>query len=236
MVKQRPYLFPDPESADPTGLVTITQNISPDLILLALRQGIFPWSEDPVRWYSPDPRAVFVRDHIKFPRNLDKIRRRSGFTVTCDQNFRQIIEACAQTHGQDERWITQGFIDNYTVLHELGYAHSLEVWQEGHLVGGLYGVQMGQVFSGESMFHTVSNASKIAFHALVEHLYAIDIRLIDAQVVNEHTYNLGALLVPRRDYLKIIKRLVSVPTLFEAKKWPKHPWTLPKKAPTPQKA
>ena len=117
----------------------------------------------------------------------------------------------------------------------MGYAHSIEVWQENKLVGGLYGVQIGQIFSGESMFHKVSNASKVAFHALVEHLYAIGIRLIDAQVINEHTYNLGALVVPRRDYLKIMQRLVSSPTLFDAKKWPKHPWTLPKDVPTPPK-
>ena len=217
-----PSNFPPPQSADDSGLVAVSEHMTPNLLLDAYYHGIFPWSEDPVRWYSPDPRAVFLRDRIKLPKKLGKIIRHNQFEVTFDTAFNQVIIACAETP-REGSWISDGFITTYTQLHEMGHAHSAEVWQNGELVGGLYGVQIGGFFAGESMFHRVSNASKVAFAALVTQLDGVGVKLLDAQVLNDHTASLGAVLVHRRDYLYLLERAIHAPVRFEAEKWPSTP-------------
>ena len=214
--------FPPPQSADESGLVALTDEMNTNLLLDAYYHGIFPWSEGPVRWYSPDPRAIFLKDRIKLPGKLGKIIRKSGFVVTFDTAFKEVITACADTP-REGSWISDAFITHYTRLHEMGYAHSAEVWQGERLVGGLYGVQIGGFFAGESMFHHASNASKVAFAALIEQLDLIGIRLIDAQVLNDHTAKLGAVLVHRRDYLYLLERAIHAPVRFDAEKWPSTP-------------
>lgn len=215
--------FPDPESADSTGLVAVTPHLSAELLLEAYRRGIFPWSDDPVRWYSPDPRAIFLRPTVRLPKKIGKVMRRHGYRVTFDTAFSQVMQACADAHRRDGEWITHGFVRAYSELHELGHAHSVEVWQEGQLVGGLYGVQQGAMFAGESMFHLTPNASKVAFAYLVHQLEHIGVVLIDAQVINPHTHSLGAVLVHRHDFLEILSRALRIPARYQGQRWPSQP-------------
>ncbi len=219
--------FPDPSTADPHGLVAVTRTMTPELLIEAYRRGIFPWSSEPVRWYSPDPRAVFVRQSIHLSKKLRKELRANAYRVTFDTRFREVMEACAAQHEHSGVWITETFVDTYTKLHESGHAHSVEVWHGDRLVGGLYGVQQHGLFAGESMFHHVSNASKIAFAHLARHLHAIGCPLIDAQVLNEHTESLGAVLISRIDYLQLLQRVLLLRTPFDGKRWPEEspPWT-----------
>ena len=223
LLYQQNSIFPPPESADEHGLVAITPDLSAAMLLDAYSHGIFPWSENPVCWFSPDPRAVFLREHIRVPRKMGKIMRKGEFRVTYDTAFRRVIEACADSHRHQGEWISPGFINAYSELHEHGYAHSVEVWQEEHLVGGLYGVQLHGLFAGESMFYTVSNASKVAFAALVAQLDFAGIMLLDAQVINEHTANLGAVQVHRSDYLAMLHYALNLRVRFHAQKWPTPP-------------
>ena len=202
------FCFPHPDTADATGLVAITEEMTPALLLSAYSQGLFPWTSDPVGWYSPNPRAVFIPAYVRLPSNLPKLFRRGGFHVTCDTAFGQVMQACAAAHAHDGVWITEPFIASYSALHDQGFAHSIEVWQDDVLVGGIYGVHIGGLFAGESMFHTVSNASKIAFAVLLAQLKALGVQLIDAQVLNAHTEALGACLVERDAYLRALKHVL----------------------------
>ncbi|MBI5509139.1 MAG: leucyl/phenylalanyl-tRNA--protein transferase [Deltaproteobacteria bacterium] len=217
--------FPHPDSADRHGLVAVTHAINADLLEDAYAHGIFPWSEDPVGWFSPDPRAIFVRDQIRMPRKLGKIMRRHRFRVTFDTAFDRVMRACAETHEKDGTWITAGFFAAYGELFERGHAHSVEVWQDEALVGGLYGVQLRGLFAGESMFHRVPNASKVAFGYLVRHLEAVGTLLFDAQVPNDFTLQLGAVLVRRATYLATLKKAMRVTTLYDGGRWPAAPLT-----------
>jgi leucyl/phenylalanyl-tRNA--protein transferase len=212
--------FPSPDTADPHGLVAVTDDMTPELVLEAYRSGIFPWSTDPVRWYSPDPRAIFLRETVHIPRRLVRDLKNGRFKVTFDTSFEQVIRACAEAHSDSGVWITETFIKTYCELHRQGYAHSTEVWQDDQLVGGLYGVQLAGLFAGESMFHKVSNASKVAFAYTARHLDQSNIPLFDAQVINEHTYSLGAVVVRRQDYLVMLKRVLRLRTPYDGKLWP----------------
>jgi leucyl/phenylalanyl-tRNA--protein transferase len=212
--------FPDPETADSRGLVAVTHALSPELLLAAYSQGIFPWTDNPVGWFSPDPRAIFVRDRIHLPSNLPKLVRRARLRVTYDQAFTAVMEACRGAHADDGEWITDRFVAAYAGLHALGHAHSVEVWQDDALVGGLYGVQVRGLFAGESMFYKVPNASKAAFAALLAQLDAIGTCLMDAQVLNAHTAKLGAVQIRRRDYLKLLGQALATRCLYEGSKWP----------------
>jgi leucyl/phenylalanyl-tRNA--protein transferase len=195
-------VFPDPRTCThPEGLVAWSHALTPALILDAYHQGIFPWSEHPVRWYSPNPRAVFTWPHIHIPSNLNKLCRKQRLKVSFNHAFTDVMKKCAETHAHEGCWISEGFIQHYTTLHTQGYAHSVEVWQDGVLVGGIYGVLLGRYFSGESMFHTVSNASKVAFATLARKLQSLQVQLFDAQVLNPHTQWLGAVNISRTDYL-----------------------------------
>lgn len=212
--------FPAPHRADAQGLVAVTPDVSWQMLLAAYTQGIFPWADNPVRWYSPDPRAVFERHGIVLPSNLGKLARRAQLRCTYDTHFEAVIRGCAEAHRADGVWITPRFVRAYVELHARGFAHSVEVWQNETLVGGLYGVQIGQAFAGESMFHTVSNASKLAFAALIAQLDVQGVTLIDAQVLNAHTERLGAREIARATYLARLARAVGQAAQGSGELWP----------------
>jgi leucyl/phenylalanyl-tRNA---protein transferase len=195
--------FPGPDSANSEGLVAIGGDLSVPRLLLAYRSGIFPWTVKPITWWSPNPRAIFELDGFHVSHSLAKIIRKGVFKVTIDRAFRDVMKGCAApARGRRGTWITREFLDAYTQLHEQGHAHSLECWQDDQLVGGIYGVAIGGFFAGESMFHRVSNASKIALYHLIEHLRQRHFALFDIQMLTPITSSLGAIQIPRTKYLK----------------------------------
>jgi leucyl/phenylalanyl-tRNA--protein transferase len=198
-------LFPEPGLAEPDGLLAIGGDLSTDRLLLAYQNAIFPWySEDePILWYSPHERFVLYPEELKISKSMRQVWRSNKFRVTYDQCFDKVITSCStvEREGQGGTWITAGMKAAYIELHDKGYAHSVEVWEQDNLVGGLYGVQIGKVFCGESMFSTVSNASKTALIYLCSKGY----RLIDCQVYTEHLESMGARLISRKEYMAVLK-------------------------------
>lgn len=194
-------VFPSPELADPDGLLAIGGDLRVERLVLAYENGIFPWfSEgDPICWYAPIERCVIFPERVMVSKSMAKLFREDFFKVTYDQSFKEVIENCAKIgrKGQDGTWITKGMQQAYINLHELGYAHSVEVWHEGHLVGGLYGIQSNQVFCGESMFSKVSNASKYALIWLCKNK---NFNLIDCQLPNDHLMSMGAEMISNQMY------------------------------------
>ncbi len=204
-------VFPDPATATNDGLVAIGGDLSVPRLLLAYRSGIFPWTIGPITWWSPDPRAIFELDQFHVSKSLARVIRKGTFEITRDQAFKEVMEGCAApAPGRRQTWISPEFITAYTQLHREGYAHSLECWQSGQLVGGIYGVTIGGFFAGESMFHRASNASKVGLYHLVEHLRERGFALFDIQTPTPTTQQLGAVLIPRTEYLK---RLVGAMAL-----------------------
>ncbi len=199
-------VFPPPDYADPSGLIAVGGDLSSERLLEAYRVGIFPWySEDqPILWWSPDPRFVLNLDEFKISRSLRKTLRKKIFLVTLDRVFEDVIAACAQVarEGQSGTWITPEMQEAYIRLHGLGFAHSVESWFEGKLVGGLYGVSLGKAFFGESMFHRKTEASKVALAVLVEKLKKWGFHFVDSQMTTDHMHHLGAKEIPRRIFLK----------------------------------
>jgi leucyl/phenylalanyl-tRNA--protein transferase len=196
------YRFPDPETADEDGLVAVGGDLAPGTLLAAYRAGIFPWSDGPITWWSPDPRAVIPLDGLHVSRSLARTIRRGGFRVTFDDAFRDVVKGCAAPRpGREETWISPAFVEAYTCLHELGWAHSVECWRGDQLAGGLYGVAIGAWFGGESMFSAERDASKVAIAALIARLGECGYVLFDAQVMNPHLATLGAVDIPRPEYL-----------------------------------
>jgi leucyl/phenylalanyl-tRNA---protein transferase len=211
--------FPDVEYAfkEPDGLLAIGGDLSPSRLLRAYRQGIFPWYSDdqPILWWSPDPRNVLYPERLRMSRSLRRTLKQNAFVVTTDTAFRRVIMCCAEPRGAGEgTWLTPDMIEAYSRLHTLGYAHSAESWYEGELVGGLYGLALGKVFFGESMFARRSDASKVAFVRLVEHLRQWGYVLIDCQVASAHLASFGAEPVRRRDFIAILNRYCDLPTLW----------------------
>src|SRR5215813_3674803 len=207
--------FPHPRSANSEGLVAIGGDLSVQRLLLAYRSGIFPWTVDPVTWWSPDPRAIFELDQFHISRSLARVLRQEVFRVTCDRAFREVMEGCAApAPGRRETWISPEFVEVYTGLHEAGYAHSIECWQGELLAGGIYGVAIGGFFAGESMFHRVSNASKVALAHLVEHLRTKRFLLFDIQMLTHITQQLGAVTVSRHSYLKRLEKALAEKCVF----------------------
>jgi leucyl/phenylalanyl-tRNA---protein transferase len=207
--------FPDPGQAPRSGLVAVGGGLSVPRLLLAYRNGIFPWTDAPVTWWSPDPRAVIKLDPLHLPRSLNKVLRKGLFRVTTDQAFRAVIESCAQpAPGRLESWITPAFIEAYTRLHEAGHAHSVECWQGATLAGGVYGVAIGGFFAGESMFHHSSNASKVALWHLLRHLQSRGFALFDIQMLTPVTRQFGATTMARADFLKTLASAVALPVSF----------------------
>ena len=194
--------FPDVSFAmiQPNGLLAVGGDLRPDRLLHAYRRGIFPWFSDaqPILWWAPDPRAVLLPEAIKISRSLRKTLRREVFQVTFDRAFPRVIEACAAPRSrQNDTWITTPMVAAYCELHARGVAHSVECWQDGALAGGLYGVAIGKIFFGESMFSHVSDASKVALASLCRSGY----ELIDCQLPSEHLKRMGAIDIPRREFM-----------------------------------
>lgn len=204
----------DPESADEFGLAGVGGDLRPERLLAAYRQGIFPMFEEgePICWWSPDPRAVFDLDGLHVSRRLARTVRSGKFQVTFDRAFVGVMRGCAQR--SEGTWVTSDMIEAYHVLHQLGHAHSVEVWLDGELVGGVYGVSIGGLFAGESMFHRVSDASKVALVHLFERLRRGGYVLFDTQILNEHTRRLGAYAIPRSEYLQRLRHALTVPASF----------------------
>jgi leucyl/phenylalanyl-tRNA--protein transferase len=199
-------VFPPPDYADPSGLIAVGGDLSSERLLEAYRVGIFPWYSDdqPILWWSPDPRFILEPDEFKISRSLKKTLQRKIFQVTFDRVFEDVIAACSTVprEGQRGTWITPEMRDAYIELHGLGYAHSVETWFAGNLVGGLYGISLGKAFFGESMFHKKTDASKVALATLVEKLKSWGFHFIDSQMTTEHMMSLGAKEMPRRIFLK----------------------------------
>lgn len=208
--------FPDPEHSDEDGILCTGANLSPGVLLSAYSQGIFPWfsQDDPILWWSPNPRFVLFPGEIRVSQSMIKVLRKGTFTLTLDRDFRAVIEACAAAprRGQNGTWITPGMVEAYVCLHDLGYAHSVEAWKDGKLSGGLYGVSLGRLFCGESMFSRVSNASKAALIALAWKLGEEGFPVIDSQVHTDHVASLGGREIPRSEYLSRLPRLLEFAT------------------------
>ena len=201
--------FPPVNQANRDGILAIGGDLSMERLVLAYKSGIFPWFEDgdPIIWWSPNPRMVLFLDELIISKSMRNILNRNSFTITFNQNFIDVISHCQQVKrdGQNGTWITNDMIEAYCKLHEIGTAKSVEVWQNGELVGGLYGIDLGTIFCGESMFSLVSNASKVAFIALVEQLKDKDYKLLDCQVYNPHLESLGCREVEREEFMSILK-------------------------------
>jgi len=210
-------IFPTVDRADEQGIVAIGGDLSPDRLLLAYRSGIFPWfsEDDPIIWWSPDPRFVMYPSELKVSKSMAQVLKKQLFKITFDTNFRSVITACQQVRrqGQSGTWITDEMLEAYCDLHALGYAHSVEAWQEGQLVGGLYGISLGKAFFGESMFASVSNASKAAYITLVQKLEKNNFQIIDCQVYTEHLESLGAIGIPRMLFIEKINQALEQETM-----------------------
>ena len=208
--------FPPPDRAlnEPDGLLAAGGSLNPSRLLRAYRQGIFPWYSpgQPILWWSPDPRLVLFPEAINISRSLAKILRKGQFTVTADTCFEAVIAACAAPRAPGQgTWITPAMQRAYGRLHRLGHAHSIETWRQGELVGGLYGVAVGRVFYGESMFSRVSDASKVALTALATQLQRWDFAVIDCQMHTDHLVSMGAMAIPRPVFLQLLARYCPLP-------------------------
>jgi leucyl/phenylalanyl-tRNA--protein transferase len=206
--------FPDPAEAEPNGLLAVGGDLSVERLLAAYRAGIFPWySEDePILWFSPDPRMVLAPADIHLSRSLERRVRSGVYALSVDRDFDAVVDACAlvERPGQDGTWITDDMRGAYRSLHDHGHAHSLEVWSEGELVGGLYGVLVGACFCGESMFSLAPDASKVAFVELARRGAAAGLQLIDCQLPTDHLTTLGAAPTPRAEFLARLSAAVDV--------------------------
>ncbi len=209
------FRFPSPSSADQDGLLAMGGDLKPGTLLLAYGNGIFPWTTDPITWWSPDPRAIIPVGAAHVSRSLGRFMRKPGLTISFDAAFTAVVMECARPRpGREQTWISPRFVAAYTRLHELGYAHSVEVWRDGALVGGLYGVSLGSLFAGESMFSAEENCSKVALVAMDRKLVSCGFELFDVQVMTRHLRSMGAVEVPRAEYLRMVRRAVSRPAVF----------------------
>ncbi|HEX4416212.1 MAG TPA: leucyl/phenylalanyl-tRNA--protein transferase [Lacipirellulaceae bacterium] len=213
-----PQFFPPPTATTADGLLCVGGRLSPEWLLDAYRHGIFPWpmwADDPTAWWSPDPRAVIELDGLHVARRLRRTIRSGKFTVSCDRDFRGVILGCATAGDRtDNTWLMPNMVAAYCRLHELGHAHSVEVWQDGVLAGGTYGVTIGALFAAESMFHRVTDASKVAVAALVAHLRVRSYELLDIQQWTPHTGSLGATQIARTEYLQRLAQAVNRSVTF----------------------
>ncbi|VTP89817.1 leucyl/phenylalanyl-tRNA--protein transferase [Sphingobacterium daejeonense] len=216
LLDESELVFPHPSLADEDGLLAVGGDLSIERLLLAYENGIFPWynEDSPILWYAPLERFVLSPAKIRISKSLKQVLRSNKFQVTIDKDFSSVIKNCAviSRKDQDGTWIVSDMQDAYNRLHEAGYAHSVEVWQGEELVGGLYGVQIGKVFCGESMFSKVSNASKIALVHLAKNF---GLSLIDCQIPSEHLTKMGAELIPQEEYLSILHTQQSIPYDFQ---------------------
>ena len=209
-------IFPKPELAEPDGLLAIGGDLKPERLLAAYVNGIFPWFSEgnPILWWSPDPRTVLMLNEFKLSKSLLQSIKKNSYEIKFDTNFSEVIKQCAivERKHEDGTWITKKMIKAYTELHKLGFAHSVETYFEGKLVGGLYGISLGKAFFGESMFHLKTDASKAAIYYLVEKLKTWNFNFIDAQVRTEHLISLGAKEILREIYLELLENSMKVET------------------------
>ena len=223
LLSDEPF-FPDPELARADGLLAIEGDLTPKRLIQAYANGIFPWYSEgePILWWSPNPRMVLFPKDFKRTKSLRRTVNKGLFKVTFDVAFNKVINLCASTRKNDElgTWITGEMVDAYIALHNMGLAHSVESWLDGKLVGGLYGVSLGGVFFGESMFHLVSDASKVALWHLVDKLLAWDFDLIDAQQETPHLSRLGAVAIERKKFLHLLNKSLARPA--KQGRWTKH--------------
>lgn len=215
-LNQHSLRFPPVDRASPEGLLAVGGDLRPERLLEAYRHGIFPWYNEgePILWWSPDPRAVLFPEKLHISRSLTRRLRSTDFTLTLDTRFRTVMEQCAGPRPQYPEggtWITADMLEAYTRLHELGHAHSVETWQDGCLVGGLYGLAIGGAFFAESMFTKVDDASKVALATLVRQLHAWNFQLIDCQQSSPHVMRFGAEEIPRRDFVRLLNQAVTLP-------------------------
>lgn len=211
--------FPPVENADKNGILAIGGNLSPEILLQAYQYGIFPWyNEPPVVWWYPDPRFVLFPERLIVSKSMQRILKKNIFSFTFNKDFGSVISLCRTTkrNGQDGSWINDEMIKAYSLLNNYGYAVSAEAWQNNQLVGGLYGVLLGDIFFGESMFSLVSNASKAIFIHLVQHLKSNGVRLIDCQVYTAHLASLGAESIPAKMFTQIVKAGVNKKSISSA--------------------
>lgn len=210
-------IFPDPEEADPDGLLAVGGDLSPQRLLTAYSNGIFPWyaEDSPILWWSTNPRLVVIPQEFHTPRSLRRVLNKGTFSFTLDTDFEGVIRGCANSPRpeQEGTWIVEDMVEAYIMLHDIGYAHSVEAWQGGELVGGLYGVSLGSVFFGESMFYKVPDASKAAFAVLVNQLKAWGFTLIDCQQTTDHLLRFGAREMQRFRFLAMLREAMDNPTL-----------------------
>jgi len=204
------YIFPDPNYANDKGIVAYGGDLNPNRIMTAYLNGIFPWynESDPILWWSPNPRCILQLDELKISKSLKKTINKNIFEIKFDTNFRNIMIECKKIReGIDKKgtWISNEIIDAYTKLHEIGFAHSFEAYYEGELVGGGYGVNIGNIFCGESMFAKKTDASKVAFFHLVQRLKENDFKMIDCQIPSNHLQSLGAKTITRKEFLNLVK-------------------------------
>jgi leucyl/phenylalanyl-tRNA--protein transferase len=200
-------IFPPVHLAEPDGLLAVGGDLSVERLLLAYKSGIFPWYEGKhILWWSPDPRFVLYPSQLRVSKSMKSLLKKNAFTFSMNTAFTEVIDNCktVSRRGQSGTWISQDIKEAYTKLHKLGYAHSAEAWNKDKLVGGLYGIRMGKLFFGESMFSKESNASKYAFIRLVEHLQNDGVELIDCQVYTEHLESLGAGMIPRSQFIETL--------------------------------
>jgi len=209
---EKQLYFPPVDFSEPDGLLAMGGDLSKERLLLAYRQGIFPWYEgEYILWWSPDPRFVLFPEELKVSKSMQGLLKKNAFDFTLNKSFREVIHNCKKTvrPGQSGTWITDEVELAYIHLHELGYAISAEVWKNNELRGGVYGLRLGKVFFGESMFSKTSNASKYAFIKLLETLKQQGVELIDCQVYTEHLESLGARMIPRKEFIAKLKELIS---------------------------
>ena len=198
--------FPEPSKANRDGLVAMTRDLLPDQLLEAYRKGVFPWTENPVTWWSPDPRGILPLDQLHVPRRLEKTIRSGSFTFTINQCFEEVVRGCAQpAKGREESWIGPCFLKAYGDLHRMGYAVSYEAWKDEKLAGGLYGVKIGSFFAGESMFHQVRDGSSASLVFAANTLRSEGCQLFDLQMVTPHTAKFGAVEIRRSEYLERLR-------------------------------
>ena len=210
--KNEQLYFPPVEDADENGLLAIGGDLTPARLILAYRSGIFPWfnEADPICWWSPDPRFVLYPSQLKISKSMQQVVKKQTFQFSTNKAFKAVIHACSTTprNGQDGTWITNEMQDAYIHMHQLGYAHSAEAWLNDELVGGLYGIRLGNVFYGESMFSHVSNASKFAFIQYVQMLQKENVQLIDCQLHTQHLESLGATMIPRKTFMQHLQQWI----------------------------
>jgi leucyl/phenylalanyl-tRNA---protein transferase len=211
------FIFPSAELAGNDGLLAVGGDLKQKRLLLAYQMGIFPWFSDgdPILWWSPDPRLVLYPPEIKISRSLQRLIRKQAFQITMDTAFERVVRECVSVRieNDEDTWITEEMIDAYCRLHASGYAHSVEVWSDGRIAGGLYGVSLGRCFFGESMFTRIANGSKVALVALTRYLTGLSFTMIDCQVTSDHLLRFGAREIPRQDFLEQLKGALDFPTI-----------------------